>query len=215
MVITYYGVEFFKVQFGDLVIAYNPIAKSKDGGPARFGADIALVSMNHPHFNGVKNLSHGDKKPFVISGAGEYETKGIFVKGFNTEGNYDGKAHINTIYKLILEGMSICFLGALDRAKLDEKIYESLGKVDILLVPIGGNNVLTSQEAYKLSLSFSPHIIIPMHFLLTQAGDADSPELKTFLNEAGGKDTEQIDKLTLKKKDLEGKEGEIVVLKQQ
>ena len=208
MVITYYGVEFFKIQFGDLVIAYNPIAKFKDGSPARFGADIALVSLNHPNFNGVKNLSHGDKKPFVISGAGEYETKGIYVKGFHTEGNYDGEAHINTIYKLTLEGMTVCFLGALDRAELNEKIYEYIGEVDILFVPIGGKNVLAPQEAYKLSLSFSPHIIIPMHY------DTGSAELKTFLNEAGDESAEPIDKLTLKKKDLEGKEGEIVVLKQ-
>ncbi len=36
--------------------------------------------------------------------------------------------------------------------------------------------------------------------------------LKSFLKEAGSEGVQAVDKLTLKKKDLEGKEGEIIVL---
>jgi hypothetical protein len=81
MVITYLGADFFKVQFGDITIAVNPISKESKLKQARFGADIALVSANHPDLNGVDMVSHGDKKPFVISGPGEYEIKGVFIKG--------------------------------------------------------------------------------------------------------------------------------------
>ena len=86
MVITYYGTQFFKIQYGDLVIAYNPIKETqdKDSRIVRFGADIALVSINHPHFNGTENLLMGAKEPFVINGPGEYETKGIYIKGTYT-----------------------------------------------------------------------------------------------------------------------------------
>ncbi|MBX4211005.1 MBL fold metallo-hydrolase [Candidatus Parcubacteria bacterium] len=82
MVITYHGAEFFKVQFGDTVIAYNPISKDSKQKTTRFGADIVLSSLNHPDFNGIDNATHGDRNPFVITGPGEYEVKGIFIKGF-------------------------------------------------------------------------------------------------------------------------------------
>ena len=48
-------------------------------------------------------------------------------------------------------------------------------------------------------------MIIPM--------DYDDSSLKLFLKEAGEEKAEVVDKLTLKLKDLEGKEGEVVVLK--
>jgi hypothetical protein len=39
--------------------------------------------------------------------------------------------------------------------------------------------------------------------------------LKQFLKEGGEEKLEAIDKLVIKKKDLEGKEGDIVVLKEE
>jgi hypothetical protein len=56
MIITYQGVEFFKVQFGNTTIAFNPISKDSKFKPTRFFADIALVSLNDKDMNGVENL---------------------------------------------------------------------------------------------------------------------------------------------------------------
>lgn len=208
MVITYYGGQFFKIQHGDLTIAYNPAGEpiNKDVRMARFGADIALVSLNHPHFNGTANLSHGDKTPFLITGPGEYETKGAYIRGLETFTKYGGEnPRLNTIYCLLIEGMGLGFLGALDTPQLGEKIYDAMPEVDILFIPIGGVGVLSPAEAHKLSLTFSPKMVIPMHY--------DEAALKKFLSEAGQEDEKPQEKLTLKKKDLEGKEGEVVVLK--
>ena len=74
MIITYQGVEFFKVQFGDTILAFNPISKESKFKPTRFFADVALISANHSDFNGAENLSYNGKDPLVISGPGEYET---------------------------------------------------------------------------------------------------------------------------------------------
>ena len=71
MIITYLGVEFFKVQFGDTTIAFNPISKDSKFKPTRFFSDIALVSLNNPDMNGTENLSYNGKDTFVISGPGE------------------------------------------------------------------------------------------------------------------------------------------------
>ena len=43
--------------------------------------------------------------------------------------------------------------------------------------------------------------------------DYDGASLKAFLKETGEEKAEVVEKLTLKQKDLEGKEGEVIVLK--
>ncbi|MEI6528199.1 MAG: MBL fold metallo-hydrolase [bacterium] len=211
MIITYQGLEFFKVQFGDTTLAFNPISKESKFKPTRFFADIALVSANHPDFNGVENLSYNGKDPIVVSGPGEYEAKGVFIKGFSSKTHYGGKEKINTMYTVVLEGMTLCFLGAVSDEKLNPEFLEAIEDVDILFVPIGGDGVLDAAHANKFAVALEPKIIIPMHFGDVGADNA----LKQFIKEAGEESQKPIDKLTIKKKDLDGKEGEIVVLEQQ
>ena len=208
MIITYQGVEFFKVQFGDTILAFNPISKESKFKNTRFFADVALVSANHPDFNGVENLSYNGKDPLVISGPGEYETKGVFVKGFQSKTLYGKAEKINTVYTVILEGMTLCFLGALADEKLSPEFMEAIEDIDVLFLPIGGEGVLDVAKANKLAVTLEPKIIIPMHYGEVGVDGA----LKKFLKEAGEEGVKAIDKLTLKKKDLEGKEGEVVIL---
>jgi L-ascorbate metabolism protein UlaG (beta-lactamase superfamily) len=116
---------------------------------------------------------------------------------------------INTVYSLGIDGINIAYLGALDDADLSPEIKEELGQADILFVPIGGDGVLNAADAYKTAVKREPAIIIPIHY--GDVGDKDA--LKAFLKEGGQEDTKAIEKLTIKKKDLEGKQGETVVLK--
>jgi hypothetical protein len=204
MIITYLGVEFFKVQFGDITLAFNPISKDSKAKNTRFFSDIALVSLNHPDMNGVENLSYNGKEPIIFSGPGEYEAKNVFIKGFASKSNYGGKERINTIYSVTLENINMCFLGALGNTNLSKDVKESLGDVDILFLPVGGDGVLSPADAEKLSVEIEPKVIIPMHY--------DPATLKKYLKEAGDEGVKPIEKLTIKKKELEGKEGEIIVL---
>jgi hypothetical protein len=206
MVINYFGHEFFKVQFGDLVVAFNPVSKDSKLKSSKFGADITLISIDTTETNGIEQVTFGEKKPFVISSPGEYEIKEVFIKGFPGGKNKEGK--FNTIYFMSLEGMSLCFLGALSTKEIPQEAKAAFEEVDVLFVPIGGGDVLNASEAYKLAVSIEPHVIIPMHYGDDASGKA---ALKTFLKEGEG-GGEEIEKLTIKKKDLEGKEGDIVVL---
>lgn len=208
MIITYLGGESVKVQFSDTILAFNPISKDSALKTSRFGADIVLTSLNHPDMNGIEQVTFGEKKPFVISGPGEYEVKGVFIKGLPSESNYGGEGkRINTIYTVTLESMNICFLGAVNTPELPSETDESIEEVDILFVPIGGDGVLDAAKAYKLAVSIEPKIIIPIHY--GDLGNKDA--LKVFLKEAGENPKPEA-KLTLKRKDLEGKEAEVVVL---
>lgn len=209
MIITYNGVENFKVQFSDTVLGFNPISKSSKMKQSRFGANIALVTTDHPDLNGVENLKNGDKEPFIVSGPGEYEIGGITIRGFPVESEYGGKK-LSAMYKINLEGMNILFLGPASSQEIPDEIKASAFEgVNILFAPIGGDGVLNASGAYKISVEVAPNIVIPMHY--EEVGEKDA--LKKFLKEQGSDNLKPIDKLTIKQKDLEGKEGEVVVLK--
>ena len=204
MVISYAGGECFKVSKGDLTLSFNPPAKGSSLASAKFGADIALVSLDHPDFNGSENAAFGERQPFVIEGPGEYEIKDVAVRGFATPATYDKKQTINTVYSVALEGMNLCFLGALSNAELPASAKSELDDIDVLFLPVGGSDVLGHAAAYKLAVQLEPKVIIPMHY--------DAASLKAFLKEAGAEGTKPEEKLTIKKKDLDGKEAEVVVL---
>lgn len=206
MIITYQGLESFKVSQGDLVLALNPVSKDSKLKSRSFGADVTVVSLNHPDMNGVEQTTRGEKVPFVISGPGEYEIKDIFIKGFLSESRYGGERRVNTIYLITFEGMKLCFLGALSDSNLSSETLEYFENIDILFVPIGGGEVLDFVSAYKLAVSLEPAVIVPMHY--------ESASLKQFLKEGGG-NGEPLEKLVIKKKDLEGKKAEIIVLKEE
>ena len=184
MVITYHGGEFVKVAFGDTTVAINPISKESKLKPSRFGADIAIVSLNDKDFNGVEQVTHGEKEPFVISGPGEYEVKKVFIKGLQSVSGYGGSEKINTIYSIMLEGMNLVFLGALNSKKLNADVKEALGNIDVLFVPIGGRGVLETADAHALAVDLEPKIVVPMHYGEIEEG-GKSEALAKFLKEDG------------------------------
>jgi L-ascorbate metabolism protein UlaG (beta-lactamase superfamily) len=96
------------------------------------------------------------------------------------------------------------FLGALSNPEIDPKILSELGNIDILFVPIGGGDVLEVPQASKLAVKLEAKLIIPMHY--------DATALKAFLKEEGVDGLKPVDKLTIKKKDVEAMESEVVVL---
>lgn len=211
MIITYFGKQFFKIGQGDMVLAFNPVSKnSKTGISAKFGADIGLVTTNHSDYNGIEQLSHGDRNPFIVSGPGDYEIKDIFIKGVMSNAQISGKKYINSIYCLTVDGIDIVFLGALSDLDMCKDTREAIEEPDILFVPVGGkgnkeSGILDVKEIVKFASSLEPKMIIPM--------DYDDITLKSFLKEIGEEKAEVVDKITLKRKDLEGKESEVIVLK--
>jgi L-ascorbate metabolism protein UlaG (beta-lactamase superfamily) len=153
---------------------------------AKTSADVTLFS--------TLPAETSEKSGFVITGPGEYEVKDIFIKGFLAE----GKERLSTVYLVSFEGMKLCFMCDLATPELPAAASGQLDDIDILFVPT---------DAYKLAVSLEPSLIIPVAY--TKA------TLDQFVKESGAKDVAPLDKLVVKKKDLEGKEGEIVVLKEE
>lgn len=203
MIITYFGKQFFKITQGDVVVAINP----PESGVSKFGSQLALSTTNHPDYNGFDMVTFGANVPFMISGPGEYEHSDISVRGAGTTTTIGGKTYNTTVYALTIEDTTLGFLGPIEKP-LTGKELEVLSNVDILFVPIGGEGVLTPAEAYKVSVAVEPKIIIPMDYGKGRLKDA----LQKFLKEAGAEKTEALDKLTIRRKEIEAKEGDVIVL---
>ena len=88
--------------------------------------------------------------------------------------------------------------------QLSPETLEEIGDIDILFIPVGEDAVLTPAQASKMCVSLEPHLVIPMHYT--------KDSLKAFLKEEGETNVVPVDKLTIKKKDVLEKEGDIVVL---
>ncbi len=207
MIITHFGRQHFKLTVGDLVVAVNPVSKEGKGKVAKYGADVTLITTNHPDYNGAEQTEHGEKIPFVIRGAGEYEVRDIFIKGFGTVTKLmDGKKekeYQNTSYVLTIDGIRITFLGALAQT-LSPEHKEIIDETDVLFIPVGHDGfLLNAYDAHKLAVGLEPKLVIPM--------DYDEQSLPVFLKESGAEKIEPVEKLTIKKKDIESKLGEIVL----
>src|SRR3989338_6111165 len=204
MILTFHEGACVRISAGDTTLVLGPVSKqSKNFKPTNFGADVAFVPLNHPDMNGVEEAGRGEKVPFAVTGPGEYEVKEITVAGFPTKSKWGGSEKINTVYSLHFDGLSVLYLGALGDTNLPADVLE-MDSPDILIIPVGGNGVLTSAEAQKLSVKLEAKIIIPILY--------DDKTLKQFLKESGEEKIAPVDKLTLKPRDVAGKENEVVVL---
>ncbi len=212
MIITHFNKQHFKIQLGDLTIAMNPVSKDSKFDTNKYGADIVLETINHVDYNGGDLMSYGERNPFIISSPGEYEVQGVFIKGF---GNYidllsDGKSKEkikfqNTSYVFTVDNIKMCFLGCI-KDELTPEQKEIIDDIDILFVPVSSNqDILNAYDANKLATKLEPRLIIPM--------DYDNESLKLFLKEAGAdiNKIEKVDKLTIKRKDIEDKENDIIL----
>ncbi len=212
MVITWYGQSCFKIQAGETVLAVDPFDKSIGLTPPRFRADILAITHDHYDHNNKESING---EPFLIGGPGEYEIKGLEILGIESfhddaEGAKRGK---NTIYKIEMDEIRVCHLGDLGQEKLTDKQLQSLGEIDVLMIPVGGKYTIDATEALAAINQIEPRIVIPMHYKIPGL-KVDLAGLNEFLKEFGSKETKAEEKLTLKKKDLpQEEETKLVILK--
>jgi len=212
MIIQFYGHSCFKLNWQNKVLVTDPYPKEIGLRSPRFSCDIVTISHHHWDHEAYQSLT-GDYQ--IIDLPGEYEIKEIFVKGIqsfhdNNQGQLRG---LNTIFNILMEGIWICHLGDLGQSKLEEHQISEIGEVDVLMVPVGGVYTINAKEAKKIIQQLSPSIIIPMHYRLPSLKIQEIDKVEKFFKEMEVAPQPQ-EKLVLKKKDLETKQGEVVWLKE-
>jgi len=196
-----------KENSGDIVI--DPFDESIGLKLPTLRADILLITHNHYDHNNIKGVKG---EPFVVQGPGEYEIKGVFIRGIPSAHDDEGgkKRGENTIYLIEAEDIKFCHLGDLGQKNLTDEQLETIGPVDVLMIPVGGEYTIDFSDAQKIISQIEPKIVIPMHYAL--------PKLKIKLNDvskflkAMGKTVNPQEKLIVKSSTLSKEGMEIIVL---
>lgn len=204
MQIQYFGLSSFKITTKLATIITDPFHKDSGLTPPRGAADILILAQkNSKLYTAVSGVSG---EHFDITDPGEYDIKGVTVTGIplKQEDKYI------TIFLIESEDIRILNLTHIKEFNLTENELEELGEIDILILPVGGNTVLSASAASKAVNEIEPKIIIPSHYKMPGL-IIDVDDLNKFIKEMGGK-KEEMEKLTLKKKDLPEEGTKVVVL---
>ena len=124
----------------------------------------------------------------VIDMPGEYEVSDVSVLGIPASRliDHDGTQK-STIYKISLEDLTIVIIGHIATPLSDDQL-ESIGTVDIMVVPVGGNGyTLDARHAVEGVRKINPQVIIPTHYAEKGINyEVPQDSLELFLKELGG-----------------------------
>ncbi|CAN5230081.1 MBL fold metallo-hydrolase [soil metagenome] len=214
MDIKYLGHSSFFIRSRDAKIVTDPFSPQNVGIKyPKTEADIVTIS----HFHDDHNYREGIKgEALFIDWPGEFEKNKVRVFGYQTyhDKKQGAERGENTMFKFESEGLSILHCGDLGHV-LDDSLIEDIGNVDILLIPTGGLYSLTAQEAAKVVNEIEPSLVIPMHYLQPGMNEqifAGLQPVGDFLKEIGAADTQAVEKLTIKKEDLNPEDLKVVVM---
>ena len=174
--------------------------------PKHITADIVTVSHAHEDHNAVAQI---EGNPFIVSGPGEYEIKGVGIVGISSHHDAENKG-LNTIYRIEMEDLSIVHLGDLGRMLTADEV-DGLDGVDILMIPVGRTYTIDAAQASKLVSEIDPTIIIPMHYGGIPGLKFDLAPVSVFLKEMGQETVTAQSKLTISKSKLP-EQKQIIVL---
>ncbi len=204
MQIQYFGLSSFKITTKNSTIITDPFHKDTGLTPPRGAGDILVLADKHDkRYSAVSGISG---TPFMADNSGEYDVKGVSIAGFPLK----QEEKFITVFLMEAEDIRILNLTHIQDWNMKEEEVETLGEIDILILPVGGNTVLSASEAVKIVNEIEPKIVIPSHYKMPSLiFDLDGVE--KFVKEMGGK-KEEMDKLVIKKKDLPEEGTKLVIL---
>ena len=96
------------------------------------------------------------------------------------------------MYRIQTMGVSIAVIGH-TVAPLDDDDLETLGKIDIVIIPVGGNGyTLDADDAGAIIKQLSPSVVIPTHYNDGQTKyEVPQDDLVAFEKEMGGDNIER------------------------
>ena len=204
MQIQYFGLSSFKITTKEATIITDPFHKDSGLTPPRGAAEVLILADKNSKLYSAESGVSGER--FDITDPGEYDIKGVTVTGIPLK---QEKGYV-TDYLIESEDIRILNLTHIGDFNMKEDELEELGDIDILILPVGGNTVLSAATASKVVSEIEPKIVIPSHYKMSDLIlDLDSVE--KFVKEMGGK-KEDMEKLTLKKKDLQEEGTKLVIL---
>lgn len=129
-----------------------------------------VVTVSHDHFD-HNNVPAARGKPTVLRGKGEYRNGGVRVYPVASFHDADGgaKRGMNTIFVMEVDGIRIVHMGDIGH-DLSQRQLDAIGRIDVLLVPVGGVYTIDAAGARRLVEMTSPRAVIPMHYKTPAVG---------------------------------------------
>lgn len=162
MELTWYGLGCFRItERGMSTIITNPYTEKSGLGSPKLKGDVVTIS----HIgNGESRYSAENVSGLVhqLDGPGEFELGGVFIHAIASPRKTIEEKR-NIIFAFNFDGLTVVHLGELEKVPSQTQI-DVLGSVDILLVPVGGHDVLNASQASEVVSMIEPAIVIPMMF---------------------------------------------------
>jgi len=99
-----------------------------------------------------------------VCGPGEFEIGGVSILGL--------AAGETTVMRVSVDDVRVVLAGRLRRQLTEEEI-DSLGHVDVLVIPVGGGDALGAIDAAKLVNAVEPSIVVPARYGFGDGGEYD------------------------------------------
>lgn len=203
----------FKIRGKNATVVTDPYDSAEVGlkFPKNTEADIVTVSHGHHDHDAVSAVSGS---PFIVSGPGEYEIKGVSFIGITSfhDDNKGTDRGRNVVYSIFVDGLHIVHLGDICHVLTAVQI-EELGVVDILFIPIGGVYTIDAEKAIEIISELEPKVVIPMHYKREGINEkifGGLAPLSAFLSKIG-KEIQSAPKLSITRDKLPA-EMQVVVL---
>jgi L-ascorbate metabolism protein UlaG (beta-lactamase superfamily) len=185
MRVEWFGQSAFSLKSGETTVMIDPfddLSGLKDRGivfdypPIEVTAQLLLITHEHADHNGVGAVS-GD--PVILrSTAGSLQSPIGDVTAIASE--HDDQAGTvrgpNTIFVFELDGLRVCHFGDFGQAELREEQAAAIGKVDLLIVPVGAGPTLDAVGALDVVARLSPRWVVPMHYRTPRIGFLETAE---------------------------------------
>jgi L-ascorbate metabolism protein UlaG (beta-lactamase superfamily) len=179
MKVRYLGHSCFEITSKNGVkLITDPYTKVGYELPQGLSADV--LTLSHAHFD--HSFTQAVKSKVVLTEAKVYHLDGVEIVGVESyhdpkKGALRGK---NVIYKITIDGVTFCHMGDIGEACSNE-LVEKIGKVDVLLIPVGGTYTVDAFGAKEYIDKICPKAVIPMHYK-PQDGALDIMGIQPFLD---------------------------------
>jgi L-ascorbate metabolism protein UlaG (beta-lactamase superfamily) len=216
--IQYLGHSCFRLRGRDGIVLCDPYDRSVGAEIGRPTAHIVTVSHQHPDHANVAAVKPMRERLFLIEGPGEYEVGGVMIAGVRTfhdklKGAERGS---NSVYVIHLDDVVFCHLGDLGHELTTHQLDE-IGNVDVLFIPVGGDETISPAEAVGVISQIEPRIVIPMHYAMSdqRSFTSDLASIEKFAHEVGIKEIVAEEKVTITAAKLpaEGEQTRFIIMK--
>lgn len=181
-----------------LVITYKGSRIVVDDTLAELGAKGVTKADDVALFTGPHEGPADGRLAF--DGPGEYEVGDVSITGIPARAHIDEAGTVKaTMFKLVAGDVSVLVTGHIYPELSDDQL-ETVGLVDLLVVPVGGNGYTVDPVgALKLIKAIDPKMVVPSHYA-DKALNYPVPQqsLADALKELGMEPKETVSKLKLK-----------------